>query len=100
MKRTICKLVTIIAEDELEKRLLEELKSLGAGGYTLVRAKGQGLHHLRASEWEGENTMIQLIVSEEIADRIFDHLADRYFGRFSVTAYAVAAEVLRGGKFA
>ena len=100
MKRTRCKLVTIIAEDELQNRIVEEVHALGARGYTVIKAMGQGLHHLRASEWEGENVVIELLVSEEIAERILDHLADRYFGRFSVTAYLVDAEVVRGEKFA
>jgi nitrogen regulatory protein P-II 2 len=99
MNRTSCKLVTLIVEDELQSRITEELKSLGATGHTAFKATGEGMHHQRASEWEGENVVIQTLVTDETADRIMEHIADRYFGRFSVTAYVVTAEVIRGEKF-
>jgi len=99
MTRSTCKLVTIIVEDELQHRVVEEIRTLGATGYTVMKATGQGVHQQRASEWEGENVVIQALVGDETANRIMDHLADRYFGRFGITAYVVTAEVVRAEKF-
>ncbi len=99
MKLTTLKLITIIAEDELEQRLVAELKSLGATGYTLSKARGEGTHRTRTSEWEGENIRIEALVSEEVASRILDRMASRYFKAFGLITYVATVEVIRGEKF-
>ncbi len=94
------KLVTIIAEDELEPRLTDDVKKLGAHGYSVGKVRGEGMHGARLSEWEGENIRIETIVPDTVADQIMAHLAERYFPHFAVVAYISNIEVLRGGKFA
>mgnify|MGYP003513056842 FL=1 len=49
------KLVTIVAESLLEKRLVEEVKRLGAKGYTITPARGEGSRGIRSVDWEGQN---------------------------------------------
>lgn len=93
------KLLTIIAEDELEARLIADLKGLGATGYTVLKARGEGAHRARTSEWEGENIQIETLVSADLAERMLLHLAEHYFARFGVVAYLGTVEVLRPGKF-
>ena len=58
MKATNLILLTIIAEDELESRLIADLKALGVRGDTICSVRGEGCHGLRASQWEGENIKI------------------------------------------
>jgi len=95
-----CKLVTIVAEDELEDRLLKDLDTLGARGYTICKVRGKGIHRTRTSEWEGENILIETLVSEDVASTIMSRLEQAYFPHFGVTAFIVNVEVVRGPKYA
>lgn len=94
------KMVTIIAEDALEERLIAELKGLGVRGYTIAEARGEGLSGRRESDWEGKNFQLQTIVSDELARSIIDRLAEAYFERFTVIAYVSSVEVFRRSHFA
>jgi nitrogen regulatory protein PII len=99
MNKTLLKLVTIIAEDELEQHLVEDLKRLGASGYTVSEVRGEGLHGKRASDWEGRNIRLETIVTPDVADRIAEHVATRYFPNFAVILYTGTVEVLRPEHF-
>ncbi|MCS6987909.1 MAG: hypothetical protein NZM06_00120 [Chloroherpetonaceae bacterium] len=99
MKTVSLKLLTIIADEALQRRLVEDVKKLGAKGYTIEKAFGEGEHGGRVSQWEGENIRMELLVSKEVAEKILEKLARDYFEKFSVIAYLCDAEVLRGGKF-
>jgi nitrogen regulatory protein P-II 2 len=100
MNFTPLKLITIIAEDDLEERLIREIKTAGATGYTLSKARGEGSRRARISEWEGENIRIEALVSQATATRIAETLAARYLDRFGVVFYTATVEVLRPSKFA
>lgn len=100
MNTTLLKLVTIIAEETLEDKLIADLKALGATGYTIGKVRGEGSHRPRTSEWEGENIRIEVIVPASVAAKILDRLAEIYFPTYSVVGYAVAIEVVRGDKYA
>lgn len=93
------KLVTIVAERILEDRLLRKILDLGAKGYTLTQAAGKGSRGVRASEWEGPDTKIETLVSEEVAERIVDYVADTYFEHYAVIVYVQDAAVIRGDKY-
>lgn len=93
-----CKLVTIIAEDELENRLIEDLHALGAKGYTVARVHGSGLHRPRLDEWEGENVLLETLVSDEVADRVVKEISEKYFAEFGVTVFITDAQVVRAEK--
>ncbi|MCS7058201.1 MAG: transcriptional regulator [Meiothermus sp.] len=93
------KLVTIIAEGFLEERLVREIKRLGAKGYTITEARGEGSRGVRASEWEGNNIRLETIVSPEVAEKILAHLAEVYFPNYAVIAYVETVEVVRGEKY-
>ena len=99
MQTTPRKLVTIIAEALLEDRLVQELRRLGANGYTLARASGRGTRGVRASEWEGNNIRIETLVDNDVADQILTHLADHYFELYAVVAYVQTVDVVRGDKY-
>ncbi len=93
------KLVTIIADEVLEKRLIADIKKLGAKGYTIGKAHGEGAKGERMSEWEGENLRLETLVSESVAQKIMMHLAQEYFPNYTIIAYLSDVAVLRGEKF-
>jgi hypothetical protein len=93
------KLVTIIADEVIEKRLVADVKKLGAKGYTIAKAHGEGAKGERMSEWEGENVRLETLVSESVAEKIMAHLAVEYFPNYTIIAYLSDVAVLRGEKF-
>ena len=93
------KLVTIVAESILEKRLVEEIKRLGAKGYTIVPARGEGSRGMRSLDWEGQNIRLETIVPEEVALRILARLQEAYFPHYAVIAYVENVFVVRGEKY-
>jgi nitrogen regulatory protein PII len=93
------KLVTIIAEAFLEERLIRDIKKLGARGYTITSARGEGSRGVRASEWEGNNIRLETIVSPAVAEKILSHLAEVYFANYAVVAFTENVEVVRGDKY-
>jgi nitrogen regulatory protein P-II 2 len=99
MATTMLKLVTIIAEAVVGERIVRDIKQLGARGYTVGEARGEGTRGLHTIDWEGQNWRIETLVSPEVARRILTHLADHYFTDFAVIAYMVDAEVVRGEKY-
>jgi nitrogen regulatory protein P-II 2 len=99
MNTTKLRKVTIIAEAVLEDRLLREVRELGSRGYTLAMVSGEGSRGVRASEFEGKNVQIEVLVSAEVADRLLDHLAANYFEHYAVVAYVVEVEVVRGERY-
>lgn len=99
MKTTRLRKVSIIAEALLEDRLLGEIRQLGARGYTLTEVRGEGIRGVHASEWEGHNLQIDVLVSSEVADRLLDHLAEKYFAVYAVVAYVVDVDVVRSERY-
>ncbi|KER09230.1 MAG: nitrogen regulatory protein P-II [[Candidatus Thermochlorobacteriaceae] bacterium GBChlB] len=99
MKTTTLKLVTIIAEDDIEARLVRDLKELGVKGYTIVNVRGEGLHGARDNAWEGENIRLETLVSSELADKLFEFLHSTYFPRYLMVVYMENVEVIRAEKF-
>ena len=93
------KLVTIVTERILEDRLLRTLVELGAKGYTLTQATGKGSRGVRASEWEGPDTKIEMLVREDVAQAILDHVAETFFEHYAVIVYVQDAAVVRGEKY-
>lgn len=99
MNTVALKKVTIIAEALLEPRLLNELRGLGATGYTLSDARGEGSRGVRASDWEGDNVKVETLVGAATADRILAHVAAAYFEHYAVIAWVTDVQVVRGDKY-
>jgi nitrogen regulatory protein P-II 2 len=91
--------VTIVAETAVESRLVEDVKRLGAKGYTVGRVRGEGTTGQHLQDLSGPSVRLETIVSEAVADRILEHLAAAYFGRFAVVAWVTSARVLRSERF-
>lgn len=99
MQTTRLKLVTIIMEAVLEDQLVDDIRDLGATGYTLVEVHGEGSRGIGASDFEGRNLRLETLVPPAVADRILEHLAAEYFPLYAVIAYAMDVEVVRGQKY-
>jgi nitrogen regulatory protein PII len=91
--------ITIVAEALLEDRLLRDLQSLGARGWTITESRGKGSRGTRAADFEGPNVRIETIVGPAVADRILVHVAEHYFEHFAVIAWVDDVEVVRGDKY-
>ena len=91
--------ITIIAEALLEDRLVRDVKTCGAKGYTITQAHGEGTRGVRASQWEGGNIKLETIVSQTVADAILEMVTVKYFQYFAVIAYLETVQVVRGEKY-
>jgi nitrogen regulatory protein P-II 2 len=99
MQTVLLKLVTIIAETVLEDRLTTVLTRLGARGFTVVEARGEGSRHLRSGEIPGQNVKIESVVSPTVADAIMDTIARDYFSHYAVIVYVSEVAVVRSDKY-
>ncbi len=99
MNTTPAKRITIISERLLEDRLVRDLQTCGATGYTITDARGAGSRGVRVSEWEGGNIRLETLVSAVVADKILELLNKKYFEHFAVIATLENVEVVRGEKY-
>jgi hypothetical protein len=94
------KLLTVVAESAIERPIVEEIKRLGARGYTIVAARGEGSRGVRQGSWEQNGSVeIQVVCTEATARAIMECLHDRFYADFAMVAWASDVEILRGEKF-
>jgi hypothetical protein len=100
MDKHLRKLLTVITEASLERRLVEDLRALGARGWTLTDARGQGARGKRTSDWEhGGNIRLEVVCDAALAERLAAHLRERYYDHYAMILFMSDVEVLRPGKF-
>jgi nitrogen regulatory protein PII len=99
MKTVPMKRVTIIGDDTVKYRIVQELQELGATGYTDCGVHGKGARGIRPRHAEPANTKIEVIATAEVAERILKHIAQHYFDNYAMIAFLDDVEVLRGEKF-
>lgn len=99
MNTHLLRLITIVAEPVLEERITRELCDLGASGFTVTAAHGAGSRGMRATDPPGESVRIETVVGEEVADRVLEHIARRYFPNYAVIAFETEVRVVRGDKY-
>ncbi len=99
MNTTPLKMVVIVSEPVLETRLVSELRSLGAKGFSIVEGRGEGTRHSHATDLPGSNVRIETIVSDDVAGRIMEHVSQHYFANYSFIAYVTDVVVARGAKY-
>ncbi|MFN4082057.1 MAG: P-II family nitrogen regulator [Bacteroidia bacterium] len=93
------KLVTIIALDALEQKIIKDIKACGSKGYTITEVEGEGLNGKHFTDWEGRNIRIDTLVKNEVAEKIMETLAEKYFEKYSIVAFVSTVEVLRKERF-
>lgn len=100
MATHVRRLLTVVTEASLERRLVEDLKDLGARGWTITEARGQGHRGKRALDWEhGGNIRLEVICDAALADRIVAHLREIYYDHYAMVLFVHDVEVLRPEKF-
>lgn len=99
MKTVPMKRVTIIGDDCVKYRILQEIRALGATGYTDWVVHGKGARGVRPRHAEPPNSKIEVIATPEVAQRILEHIAQHYFDNYAMIAFLDDVEVLRGEKF-
>lgn len=93
------KKVTIIAESVLELKIIDDIKRLGAKGYTLIEVRGEGTKGRHASDWAGNSVKIETLVTDAVAEAILQRMADEYFEYYAIVAFAENVTVVRQEKF-
>lgn len=99
MKTVRLKRITIIGDENVRYRIVKEINEMGATGYTEFLVHGQGARGIRPRHAEPANAKIEVIATPELAERIFQHIADNYFENYAMIAFLDDVEVLRGEKF-
>ena len=99
MKTVPMKRITIIGDDNVRYRILQEIHEFGATGYTCHVVNGKGARGIRPRHAEPPNANIQVIATSELAHQILEHIATKYFDKYAMIAFLDDVEVVRGGKF-
>lgn len=93
-------LVTIVTEAALERRLVDDLKRLGAHGYTISDARGEGSRGIRSAGWEASsNIRVEVVCESTVAEAIAAHLRSQYYDHYAMILYFSEVGVLRPEKF-
>ncbi|HWS74181.1 MAG TPA: transcriptional regulator [Quisquiliibacterium sp.] len=100
MQKHSRKLLVIIAEAAIERPLVADARRLGAMGYTVNEVHGGGAGGERSGEWEAERSVkLQVVCTEEAADRIAEHVLERYGRHYGLVVYLSDVQVFRSEKF-
>ena len=100
MTMHVRKLLTVVTEAGLERRLVEDLRQLGARGWTITDARGQGHRGKRALDWEYDgNIRLEVICEESLAERLASHFREHYYQDYAMILFLQDVEVLRPEKF-
>ena len=100
METTEIRLLTIVAEEILRDRLIEEIRNADAKGFTLTEVTGEGSRHRRVGDVLGGNIKLEVLASPAVADRLLSVLASDYFPHYAVIAYVAPVGVVRGERYA
>ena len=104
MAKPATKLV-IVTEKLLLKKIANIIDAAGATGYTVVEAGGKGSRNVRSSGQPSvsditSNVKIEVLNEDrEMAMKISDEVAAKFFDDYSGIAYICEAEVLSAHKF-
>lgn len=93
------KLLTIVAEATLEKKLAKLALKLGAHGYTVVEAHGEGWGG-HAGEWEADRTIqMQVLAEETVAEAIAERVIAEFGRNYNVALWLSDARIFRPERF-
>jgi len=94
------KLLVIIAEAVLEKRLVADVRQAGAHGYTVHDVRGGSAQSTREGTWEADRTIEMKVICETpVADAIAAHVLTTYAPNYGLTLFFADVSVLRPEKF-
>ena len=93
------KLVTVVIESGLARRLEQDLMKCGAKGFTTTMAHGAGPRNQRASDIEGGNVRIESVVNNEVLELILEKLKLDYFPHYALSCWVSQVEVVRDDRY-
>lgn len=94
------KLLVIVAEAALEKALVQDVKRLGAHGYTVYDVRGAGGSGEREGAWEADRTIeMKVVCDADVADRIGQAVLAAYSAHYGLTIFFADVTVLRADKY-
>jgi nitrogen regulatory protein P-II 2 len=99
MSDTEIHLLTVVAEAVLEDRLVREVSALGATGWTVTPCRGHGSGGSHASDFEGGNVRVEVLVPTDRLESVWSLLERDYFDRYSTAAWSAPVRVRRTQKF-
>ena len=99
MKYSSRKLLTIVCEAALESRLIRDSMALGAKGYTITDAHGEGPRNQRHGDLEGGNIRIEIIADEPTVQKIVEKLELEYFPHYAVSCWVTDIQILREDRY-
>jgi len=93
-------ILNIVTEAALESRLIKEVESLGAKGYTISDVRGKGSRGVRSARWEASsNIRIEIICDSQIAQTISLALKEKYYDDYAMVIFSHDVNVMRTDKF-
>jgi nitrogen regulatory protein P-II 2 len=94
------KLLVIISEAALEKRLIADARGLGAQGYTITDVRGGGERGEREARWEADRSIeMKVICDEAVAAQLARHVLATYAPNYAMTLFTADVGVFRPQKF-
>ena len=94
------KLVTVICEAILEKKIVKVSHDAGIIGYTVIPAAGEGAWGVRRGDFEhNKNVKIEILCDDEKAKIICDSISEKFFENYAIIVYLSDVTVLRPDKF-
>ncbi len=91
-------LLTIVAEEVLEQRLIRDMHQHGIAGYTITRARGEGARGMREGA-AGSNIRVETVTTDELANTLLEHLHATYFTNYAIVAWLAEVRVARPEKY-
>lgn len=99
MDTTERQIVTVIAEAAVESRLIEDVRRLGARGYSVGHVRGEGTTGQHLQDLNGPSVRLGTVVTTEVVGVILEHLAAECSERLAVLAWLTPGRVLRPDRF-
>ena len=102
---TSATLLVIITEKLLLRKIVKVIDAAGATGYTVIAAGGKGSRNVRSSGQPSvgdnySNIKIEILTpTREMALKISDEIAGKFFEDYAGIAYIWNAEVLHAHQF-
>jgi nitrogen regulatory protein P-II 2 len=94
------KLLVVITEAALEKRLIQDAKRLGAQGYTVHDVRGGSQHATREGQWEADRSIeLKIICDAAVAQAIAEYVMAQYAADYGVSLFFTDVAVIRPQKF-
>lgn len=99
MKLINFKLVTVICEPVLSSSILTLTEGLGATGFTVTEVRGQGNGEKSSGEIPDLKLKIEIIAEPQLALKMMNALAEKFFENYSLITYSSDISILRPEKF-